>query len=143
MNTPSPKQAKILAKHPGAIAWCGGDCPVDPDSKPAVFMGVYGPTDFCTASCWNWRIGNDDDGIIAYIPDPEFAALPETVSQHCPNCEAIKRPTRQEARDMLAKVLINYPTHLLRRDMFIDAPPFILETEPSVKAILDAIAGEE
>jgi hypothetical protein len=137
MKTPSPKQAEILAKRPDAIAWYGGECPVDTDSNVAVFLTNDGPTGFYPASDWYWHVRNYGDDIIAYIPEPEFAAKPETVNQHCPNCEAreaIKRPSRQEARVMLAAAY-----YVIQRDYV----GVMDETRPPLKAILDAIAGEE
>jgi hypothetical protein len=69
----TPEQAAILAAHPTAIAWHGeGNCPVDPESKPVVFISnghcdmEFG-AQYAHADMWTWG-----HGIIAYIPDPDY-----------------------------------------------------------------------
>jgi hypothetical protein len=75
----TPEQEAILAAYPTAIAWHGGDCPVDLDSEPIVFFTggemVSGhPAKFWTLedNWWNWCGYPGRDSIIAYIPDPDF-----------------------------------------------------------------------
>lgn len=55
----------------GWIPWSGGECPVEPESKPTVMFrsGSVGSMDL-TASDRYWLIKNDTGDIIAYKPDP-------------------------------------------------------------------------
>jgi hypothetical protein len=79
MNEPTEQQLAILAKHPNAVLHFGGGRPVKKKSKPTVFFehGFSHPS--CKAKHWSqapndwWKWeGEEEDNIIAYIPDPDY-----------------------------------------------------------------------
>jgi hypothetical protein len=156
MNKPTTQQLAILAKHPDAALHFGGKRPVKKKSRPTVFF-ADGSTCLTSRtglwlqgiSDWEWQ-GLIEDNIIAYIPDPYYPHPPQAIPDELgaqgiigglwSDEPAKERPTRQQARDMLADAFESVdPDHNwahIRSDEKAD------ETT-CVKAILDAIAGKE
>jgi hypothetical protein len=149
MSKPTPQQLAILAEHPNAALHFGGKRPVKKKSRPTVFdRGGFSTIGeranyWCEGAddWWKWE-GNSETDIIAYIPDPDYPQPPvESLSQYCPNCEAAAtaRPTRQDARDMLADAFAAMDFFQIGEDIRKGGGGSRL----SFKAIIDAIAGEE
>jgi hypothetical protein len=148
MNKPTPQQLAILAEHPDSVLHFGGKRPVKKKSRPTV-LHRNGHANIGKQAKY-WSVGGDDwwkwegdskTDIIAYIPDPEYPQPPvESLYDHYAEEMLKPRPTRQDARDMLADAFESVdPDHNwahIRSDEKAD------ETA-CVKAILDAIAGEE
>jgi hypothetical protein len=165
----TPEQAAILAEHFDAIAWHGGECPVDPESKPEMFFAWSELNSASRKACgWDWGVSNGNK-VIAYIPDPDYP-MPEVVVRDPRGDDLISRQaaiesvrgvlpgTRMRGNAIVAAInaIDSHPRPRRQdaRDMLADMNDWIdysssglsdgyYDNEPPVQAILDAIAGEE
>jgi hypothetical protein len=151
MNKPTPQQLAILAAEPKAVLHFGGKRPVKKKSRPTVFFSDGARVEGQEAKYWcggwydwwEWE-GTGGQDIIAYITDPDYPQPPQSIPDELGAQGQIgglwgdephkERLTRQDAEDMLANAYAS---------ILHDCCGLLDPSNTNVKAILDAIAGEE
>jgi hypothetical protein len=151
MSKPTPQQLAILAEHPDAVLHFGEKRPVKKKSRPTVlhrdgYTTIGERANYWCESeydWWKWE-GDSESDIIAYIPDPDYTQPPVESLYDRYTREMLKpRPTRQQARDMLAEISYNLICQKDEPLSETDRLHYWRNKAITAAELLDAIAGEE